>query len=99
MKNYKDPNDKPIKKGTGANVLGGFKTWSQIDDVAKDIKNKQSHNALDGVTWTWDEKLNTFKTGSGKAISTRTPQQLLSLNQIKYLYPDMFKADQQFTDK
>ena len=98
-KNYKDPNDKPIKKGTGANVLGGFKTWSQIDDVAKDIKNKQSHNALDGVTWTWDEKLNTFKTGSGKAISTRTPQQLLSLNQIKYLYPDMFKADQQFTDK
>ena len=97
-KNYKDPNKTTVKKGRGANVLGGFKTWAQIDDVAKDIKNKKSHNSLDGVTWTWDEELNTFKTGSGKAISMRTPQQLLSLNQIKYLYPDMFKVDQQFTE-
>ena len=94
-KNYKDPNDTVTKKGRGANVLGGFKTWDQIDDVAQDIKNKTSHNSLDGVTWTWDDELNTFKTPTGQK---RTPQQLLNLNQIKYLYPDMFKVDQQFTE-
>ena len=93
-KNYKDPNATTnVKKGTGANVLGGHKTWDQIDDVAQDIKNKKSHSDLNGVTWTWNDKLNVFEeSGGGK----RTPQQLLSRNQIKYLYPKMFEVNTEF---
>lgn len=94
-KNYKDPN--VVKKGTGAGVLGGFKTWAQIDDVAQDIKNKVSHTDLNGVSWNWSNELNTFTTVDGK--TKKTPQQLLSRNQIKYLYPDMFKVDTQFKDE
>lgn len=83
------------RQQTGAGVLGGFKTWAQIDDVAQDIKNKQDHTDLNGVSWKWDSKLNTFVTADGKGTK-RTPQQLLSRNQIKYLYPDMFEVDTEF---
>ena len=81
----------------GAGVLGGFKTWAQIDDVAQDIKNKKGHTDLAGVTWLWSDKLNTFTTSDGK--TKRSPEQLLSRNQIKYLYPDMFKVDTQYKDE
>ena len=82
-------------KRDGANVLGGFKQFTAIDDVAQDIKNKQDHTDLGGVSWKWDNELNTFvdvATGKNK----KTPQQLLSRNQIKYLYPDMFEVDTEF---
>ena len=82
-------------KRDGANVLGGFKEFTAIDDVAQDIKNKQDHTDLGGVSWKWDNELNTFvdvATGKNK----KTPQQLLSRNQIKYLYPDMFEVDTEF---
>ena len=65
LANYKDPEiarrerDKP----KGASVLGGYKTFAQIDDVAKDIQNKQSHTDLGGVTWEYDSKTNKFKSG------------------------------------
>jgi len=92
--NYTDPRSKQRKQKTGANVLGGFKEFSQIDDVAQDIKNKKDHVDLNGVSWNWDNKLNTFVSGDGGA--KRTPQQLLSRNQIKYLYPNMFEVNTEF---
>jgi len=88
--NYK-PN-KNTQRREGAQVLGGFKTWDQIDDVAQDIKNKQSHTDLNGVSWKWDSELKTFTSGETK----KTPQQLLSRNQIKYLYPNMFEVNTEF---
>ena len=98
LANYKDPEiarrerDKP----RGASVLGGFKTCAQIDDVAKDIQNKQSHTDLSGVSWEYDPKTNKFTAPGESGSVSLTGQQLLSRNGIKYLYPNMFKVNTEF---
>lgn len=98
LANYKDPEiarrerDKP----RGASVLGGFKTFAQIDDVAKDIQNKQSHTDLSGVSWEYDPKTNKFTAPGESGSVSLTGQQLLSRNGIKYLYPNMFKPNTEF---
>ena len=80
------------RQGRGASVLGGFKDWAQIDNVAQDIANQKTHYDLSGVRWAWNDKKGVFTTPGQKGSEVeRSPEDLLGRNQIKYLYPDMFK--------
>tara|TARA_R100001463_G_scaffold14467_2_gene38014 strand:- start:2020 stop:3342 length:1323 start_codon:yes stop_codon:yes gene_type:complete len=76
------------KSSTGANVLGGHKTWEQIDDVAQDINNKKRVESLDNKsTWAWDNSIQKYVSGD----TQYTQEELLAHNGIKYLYKDMIK--------
>jgi len=95
-KNYVPPSVKTSRQQTGAGVLGGFKTFEQIDDVAQDIKNKKSHTDLAGVSWEYDAETDKFTAPGMSGSVALTGEQLLSRNGIKYLYPNMFKPNTEY---
>jgi len=94
-KNYEDPSD-TVKKRDNYNVLGGYQDIKAIDYLAQSIKNKQEHYDFKDRQWTWDEEQNNFYNPASK--QRKTQEQLMLINRISFLYPNMFKPNTQFTE-
>ena len=79
--------------------MGGWREWDQIDDVGQDIKNKRTHEDLNGTAeWTWDEKKQRWTTPTtdvegNPTLFEKTTTDLLNYNRIKFRYPDISKED------
>ena len=89
LETYDNPFNLP---GTGANVLGGHKTWKAIDYVGQGIINKKAIiESLDNkTTWKWDDTKQRYISKTIDGIVEKTQQELMDFQGIGYLYPNAF---------
>jgi hypothetical protein len=81
------------KKSNGAAVLGGYKTWDQINHLATNVDNKQPLTDFGGTDWEWDNENNVYFTGFEGKRYEKTQKQMLEYNQIGFRYPDRYATN------